>query len=92
MAKVIAIREQIVISPPAIKSVTLELSKDEAETLRLILGKIGGCPDTTRRGHTGAISEALEAAGVQRPAEFGGDNGIGPFIGRIDFSKAENTD
>ena len=44
--------------------VRLELSRDEAETLRIIFGRIGGSPQG-RRGHVTAMTEALEDAGVE---------------------------
>ena len=44
--------------------ITLELSIEEAETLRGIAGRIGGSP-TGRRRHMDAISSALYIAGVR---------------------------
>lgn len=40
-------------------SVLLELSKEEAETLQLVLYRVGGTPETTRRKHADAIIKAL---------------------------------
>ena len=42
---------------------TLTLSVDEAETLCVVLRKIGGSPSNTRRGYTEAIYIALYQAG-----------------------------
>ncbi len=44
--------------------VELTLSGDEAQTLRDILENIGGCPDTSRRMHTDAVRDALQAQDV----------------------------
>lgn len=48
--------------------VNLTLSQDEAETLRLILGHVGGSTHDTPRKHTDAVMEALKAAGIRTPA------------------------
>lgn len=45
----------------------LTLSKDEAETLLVVLGKVGGDPWESRRKHASAILEALRSAGVVAP-------------------------
>lgn len=39
--------------------VTLVLSKEEAETLLAVLGRVGGNPYTTRRKHTQDVYNAL---------------------------------
>ena len=44
--------------------ITLELSIEEAETLRGVTQRIGG-PVDGRRGHMSAIGKALSDAGVQ---------------------------
>jgi hypothetical protein len=44
---------------PATVKVTLELSKEEAETLLAILGRVGGSPYHSRRQYAGAIYDAL---------------------------------
>lgn len=45
----------------------LHLTKNEAETLCCVLRKIGGSPDTTRRGHTDAVYQALRKIGYDKP-------------------------
>ena len=42
----------------------LELSQDEAETLRFICERIGGSAYNTPRGHTDAINNALLKCGA----------------------------
>ena len=46
------------------KTIVLELSEREAETLRIISGGVGGDPQTTRRGDIDAIRGALGCIGV----------------------------
>lgn len=43
--------------------ITIELNQDEAETLVVVLRKIGGAPDTTRRGFTDNVLKALRTIG-----------------------------
>lgn len=43
--------------------ITLELTKDEAETLQIVGSLIGGMPEG-RRGHFDSINTALRGAGV----------------------------
>lgn len=66
MARVIS--DTVLIQPatPAITETKyiLTLSKDEAQVLKDILARVGGCPYTTRRNHTNAISNALEGVGI----------------------------
>ena len=54
------------IKPPVCPVVEyhLILSKDEAETLQIILRNISGNADTTRRSHADDMREQLEGAGV----------------------------
>lgn len=42
----------------------LTLNKDEAETLLIVTGKIGGVPERTRRRFMNNIRKALQTAGV----------------------------
>jgi hypothetical protein len=49
---------------PTNYKVTLTLNQNEAETLRILLRKIGGNPKTTRRRFVDNISFALNNAGV----------------------------
>lgn len=44
--------------------VTLTMPYDVAVTLRELLGNVSGCPDTTYRVHTAAVSDALDVNGV----------------------------
>lgn len=46
--------------------VELMMTYDEAQTLRDVLGKVGGRPQDTRRLHADSISVALTDAGVKR--------------------------
>lgn len=48
-----------------VPTITLTLSTDEAETLRAILCRISGSPDSSPREHTDFIDEALRDAGVR---------------------------
>lgn len=45
--------------------VTLEMSFQEAETLRSLFEYVSGHPETSRRKYTDAIAFALDAAGVK---------------------------
>jgi type II secretory pathway predicted ATPase ExeA len=45
-------------------TLNLTLNQNEAETLLIILGKIGGTPTTTRRRFADAMRKALNTAGV----------------------------
>lgn len=46
------------------QGVTLELTMDEAQTLRDVLAKVGGSPRVSRRRHIAALSKAMEDAGI----------------------------
>lgn len=79
---------QAPIIPPPIekKRVILELSINEAETLALILGRVGGAPGTgSRRGHCDAIDRALRDAGINRQATL---RAINVALDYREFSKA----
>jgi hypothetical protein len=52
-----------VIQKTTVRGVTLELTIDEAHTLRDVFAKIAGCPTTSRRVHVEAISNALADIG-----------------------------
>lgn len=70
---------QLTVVEPA--KVVLELTVEQAETLRAIHGRIGGSPLTTRRADMVAINRALRNAGIEKPqAEFDGDLGGANFI------------
>jgi hypothetical protein len=45
---------------------TIQLSQEEAETLCVVLRKIGGSPETTRRGFTDNIYQALRTIGFDK--------------------------
>jgi hypothetical protein len=49
-------KERVVVDPPKIN---LELSEEEAITLRLILGSVGGCPRESARKHADSINDVL---------------------------------
>lgn len=42
----------------------LTLNRREAEALRALLNRVGGHPDTTRRGLVSGVASALQGAGV----------------------------
>lgn len=44
----------------------LELTKDEAQALRDVLGHVSGHPKTSRRGLCDLVLKALESAGFKR--------------------------
>lgn len=46
------------------QGVTLELTMDEAQTLRDVLAKVGGAPRESRRRYITAVSRAMEDAGI----------------------------
>lgn len=57
-----AVREPV---EPIEHRVVLTLTEEEATALRDVTRAIGGPPQTSRRAHTEAISDALVDAGVQ---------------------------
>ncbi len=58
---------------PDVRNVVLELTTDEAETLRLMMARVSGDPYSTRRAHASAIADALDSVKVRYTSgEFGG--------------------
>ena len=51
---------------PPKPNVTLELTSEEANTLREVVAHIGGCPDKSRRRYTEAIGRKLDDKGICR--------------------------
>jgi hypothetical protein len=49
--------------------ITLELSVEEAEAIAAVLYRVGGDPNTSRRGLTDRVSNALHGAGVKLDTE-----------------------
>ena len=47
-----------------VKSVTLELTLDEARTLAVVLARVGGDPDHSPRKHGQSVSDALESVHI----------------------------
>ena len=67
MAKAVkAVKMVEVIKVEKVPAYTLELSKDEAETLFALLGFVGGEPQTTARKYASEIYDVLEGAGISR--------------------------
>lgn len=62
MAKATLIQEEPVVPPPS--GVVLELSMEEAETVRRVAHYVGGHTLDSRRRHISSIDQALYAAGV----------------------------
>ncbi len=60
MRKVVKMVEQVT----TVQEITLVLSKDEAETLMLVLRRVSGYPSGSRRQDTKATLQALQDAGV----------------------------
>ena len=56
-------RAKVVPVVPVLQNVILELTPEEAEALVRITYRVGGLPDTTRRGKIDAIREALVSVG-----------------------------
>lgn len=50
-----------------VEVINLELTKEEAETLRFILNRIGGTPSNSPRKHADSITTALRHVGIQLP-------------------------
>ena len=48
-------------------TITLVLTRDEAETLKRVANCIGGSPQTTRRSHMDSIITALHGLGIETP-------------------------
>lgn len=63
MAKALLIPAPVV--PVPTPEIQLTLTQAEAETLQYLVGKITGSAQTSRRKHTAAIFEALDAAGIR---------------------------
>lgn len=55
-------------------TVTLVMDLDEALTLRDVLRRVGGSPETTRRKHTSEILYALEGTPEMRHAPYTTDD------------------
>ncbi len=51
-----------------VRTYHLELTEEEAQTLRLMMYRTGGSM-TGRRGHTDSIGAALDAAGIGHPRD-----------------------
>ena len=46
------------------RTITLELSDDEATALSVVLRNVGGSPNKTRRGFIESIEQALQTLGI----------------------------
>lgn len=62
-AKKRVVTREVVTTVEEVNGVTLELSKEEAESLAALFAKIAGSPTRSRRGYTNAIQDALREAG-----------------------------
>jgi hypothetical protein len=64
------------------KTIKLELTEDEAYTLRLVLDRVGGMPDTRRR-----FIDAVNSKLVDQGVPYGPDDNyeIDPELDRIYF-------
>lgn len=62
--KTTALVEEVVKTTKKVDVVLLELNEAEAKVLRLILGRVGGLPNKSLRGHSENIFMALNKAGV----------------------------
>lgn len=54
-------------TPPVERIVTIEMSEDAAQSLRIICDRIGGDPDTSGRRHFDNLKKALDMAGIHCP-------------------------
>jgi hypothetical protein len=65
---------------PAVRHINLQLSQDEAQTMRTILNFVGGSPTESRRKHASAVTAALQSLGVIQNVDDvrgqAGDRGI----------------
>ncbi len=52
-----------------VENITLVLTKEEAYTLKAVLGRIGGCPQTSPRQYTQDIYNALDSCGIHMPCD-----------------------
>ena len=64
-------------------NVRLTMNMAEAEALRAVLMRIGGDPETTRRGLTAAVNDALNKAGVKW--ELGDSDDLSPRYRSLSF-------
>ncbi len=60
---------KVTTSTPSERTVTIEMTEDEAESLVMICECIGGHPNTTRRGHLDSLKRELKAAHINHPDE-----------------------
>lgn len=70
--------------------ITLTMSKDEAETLRDVLGRVGGNPNTTRRKHAFEVLVALTeviGASVAEPEDLPYDREHAPLGSNTTYFK-----
>ena len=77
---------KVTIKPPVERTVTIEMTENEAQSLLIICGYIGGF-STTRRGHFDNLSRALKGADIKVPSE---DN-VDPKHPSIWFEESEST-
>ncbi len=51
-------------TPPTKRLVTIEMTEDEAQSLRIICTRIAGHPNKSRRGHFDWLALALDNIGI----------------------------
>jgi hypothetical protein len=59
---------KITVVPPAVRVFTIEMSEEEARTLKYICGKFTGSGIYSRRKHTDDIYVQLDSLGVKKVA------------------------
>jgi hypothetical protein len=64
MANATVIKSKPLPPPRLVESVTLNLTADEAYTLDILLGAVGGCPNNSLRMFCDRINKALHEAGL----------------------------
>lgn len=61
MAKLVSVVREQYVEPP-LKTITLELTADEARAVRDVMGFVGGDPRVTRRGLIDSVRQVLAGA------------------------------
>lgn len=57
-------KKKVVVEQEVVTGMTLKLSNDEALALYLVLRRVGGCPETSLRGHIKKIHDAIKKHNV----------------------------
>lgn len=84
-----------IFTPPAPEPlITIEMTRREAETLRILCNYVGGHPIKSRRGDMDALLNALDRIGIHMPADpeiISGSTYTADYNNWITFSTFEDA-